>query len=246
MELPTGLSIDYLTYYDVIIFNNKIYTLYRNNNKVYLYDQNGKIVSQTLGNYYNSFTTDEYLIVYGMGTNNRYYTKVFDLNDNQIFHINNAYATNVYTTDTNETVINADILDTVRSAIHFTIKSYKTTNGNDQVYDNEDLIVTFSGDSSLLDKVKVNNVELDESNYTMSSGSTVITLKNDYLATLDDGDYTLRVEYTDGGYAEAAFQVGIPDTYDGVVYYFMIAFVSIFILFIGLIYKRKTIKVVRS
>ena len=39
---------------------------------------------------------------------------------------------------------------------------------------------------------------VDAANYTVKSGSTIITLKPDYLNTLSVGKHTLTVIYTDG------------------------------------------------
>ena len=39
---------------------------------------------------------------------------------------------------------------------------------------------------------------MDSINYTIKSGSTIATLSNSYLSTLDKGTYTLTFVYTDG------------------------------------------------
>ena len=46
--------------------------------------------------------------------------------------------------------------------------------------------------------VKVDDTLIDAKNYTAVSGSTVITLKADYLNTLSVGTHKLTVVYTDG------------------------------------------------
>ena len=47
-------------------------------------------------------------------------------------------------------------------------------------------------------KLYVNGVELDASKYTVSSGSTVITLSEAYLKTLVNATYTVHAEYASG------------------------------------------------
>ena len=46
--------------------------------------------------------------------------------------------------------------------------------------------------------VKVGNVLLPAQNYTAEAGSTVITLKNEYLNTLNPGEYNVDIEFVDG------------------------------------------------
>ena len=60
------------------------------------------------------------------------------------------------------------------------------------------LVFRANGDFSKFTGVKVNDTLIDEKNYTAVSGSTVITLKADYLKTLSVGTHKLTVVYTDG------------------------------------------------
>ena len=46
--------------------------------------------------------------------------------------------------------------------------------------------------------VKVDGTVVDEKNYTVSEGSTVVTLKEDYLNTLAAGKHTFEIVWTDG------------------------------------------------
>ena len=65
---------------------------------------------------------------------------------------------------------------------------------------NGDGTLTFraNGDFSKFTGVKVDGTLIDAKNYTAVSGSTVITLKADYLKTLSVGTHKLTVVYTDG------------------------------------------------
>lgn len=55
-------------------------------------------------------------------------------------------------------------------------------------------------------KVYVNGKELDKNNYEVTSGSTVITLKESYLLTLENKTYDVEVEFVSGA------KVSIPLT----------------------------------
>ena len=65
---------------------------------------------------------------------------------------------------------------------------------------NSDGTLTFraNGDFSKFTGVKVDGTLIDAKNYTAVSGSTVITLKADYLKTLSSGTHKITVVYTDG------------------------------------------------
>ena len=60
------------------------------------------------------------------------------------------------------------------------------------------LVFRANGDFSKFTGVKVDDTLIDAKNYTAVSGSTVITLKADYLNTLSVGTHKLTVVYTDG------------------------------------------------
>lgn len=81
------------------------------------------------------------------------------------------------------------------------IPSYSITEGANEVWtENTDgtLTVRADGDFSKFVGVKVNDTLIDAKNYTAVPGSTVITLKTDYLKTLSVGTYKLTVVYNDG------------------------------------------------
>ena len=56
-------------------------------------------------------------------------------------------------------------------------------------------------------KVYVDNKLLDTTNYDSKSGSTIITLKDEYLKTLSVGEYTLKVAFSDNGEAITKFAI---------------------------------------
>ena len=60
------------------------------------------------------------------------------------------------------------------------------------------LVFRANGDFDKFTGVKIDGTLIDPKNYTAVSGSTVITLKADYLKTLSVGTHKLTVVYTDG------------------------------------------------
>lgn len=56
--------------------------------------------------------------------------------------------------------------------------------------------------------VIVDGAVLDGANYTVASGSTVVTLRPAYLATLASGKHAVRILFQDGNFAEMEFTVG--------------------------------------
>lgn len=79
--------------------------------------------------------------------------------------------------------------------------NYKIIEGANGAWtQNSDGTLTFraNGDFSKFTGVKVDGTLIDAKNYTAKSGSTIITLKADYLKTLSVGAHNLTVVYTDG------------------------------------------------
>ena len=69
------------------------------------------------------------------------------------------------------------------------------------------LTVRANGEFSKFDYVKVDGKRIDSKNYTAKSGSTIVTLSKDYLATLSVGQHALAVVFNDGGEARTNFTV---------------------------------------
>ena len=88
---------------------------------------------------------------------------------------------------------------------------YKVIEGAEQTYTiTEDTEARFKidADYSLFNnKLYVDNVLVDSSNYTSKSGSTIIVLNKDYVDTLAVGEHTLKVAFADGGEAETTFTI---------------------------------------
>ena len=82
-----------------------------------------------------------------------------------------------------------------------TTADYKIIEGANGTWtQNSDGTLTFraNGEFSKFTGVKVDGKLIDRENYTAKSGSTIVTLSKDYLATLSVGTHTLTVVFNDG------------------------------------------------
>lgn len=84
---------------------------------------------------------------------------------------------------------------------------YHFVSGQDSIYENADLVFKLDGEYDLLGKVLVNEQELDSKCYTALKGSTVITLKDEYLKTLSSGIYNITVTYKNGSSDTTTFKI---------------------------------------
>ena len=84
---------------------------------------------------------------------------------------------------------------------------YQFTEGENATYQDNDLIFKLDSDASMVEKVLVNGKELLKNFYTVENGSTIITLKNDYLKTLSPGSYNLTINYTNGTSTMTTFTI---------------------------------------
>ena len=129
---------------------------------------------------------------------------------------------------------------------------YEVTEGANQKYTitkNEEAKFKINADFRLFDegKVYVDNELVDPKNYTAESGSTIITLKKEFVDTLSVGEHTLKVLFNDGGEAITTFNVAKvtvptdnPQTGDNIGFYIISGILSIVGLAgAGIFYRRK-------
>ena len=79
--------------------------------------------------------------------------------------------------------------------------AYHITNGANGVWvkgSTDPLSFTADGEYAKFRSVKIDGTVLAAEKYTAAAGSTVITLKNEYLSTLATGAHTIAIIYTDG------------------------------------------------
>lgn len=78
---------------------------------------------------------------------------------------------------------------------------YIILDGKDQTLPLEqgkELTIRASGSVEDFAGLKIDGVEVDRANYTVTSGSTIITLKPEFLDTLGEGEHTFTFVYVDG------------------------------------------------
>lgn len=94
-------------------------------------------------------------------------------------------------------------------------KEYKFIEGANQTYtidESKNATFRIDADYSLFtNKVYVDNKLVDSTNYDSKTGSTVITLKDEYLKTLSVGEHTLKVAFSDNGKAITKFTIKEKD-----------------------------------
>lgn len=93
--------------------------------------------------------------------------------------------------------VNYDIIDGANSAWT------QNTDGS--------LVIRGNGDYAKFQQVIVDGTVIGTENYTVTEGSTIITLKADYLRTLSAGSHTFEIVWTDGS-ASTAFTVNSDST----------------------------------
>ena len=129
---------------------------------------------------------------------------------------------------------------------------YEVTEGTNQKYTitkNNEAKFKINADFRLFDdgKVYVDNELVDPKNYTAESGSTIITLKKEFVDTLSVGEHTLKVLFNDGGEAITTFNVAKvtvptdnPNTGDNIGFYIISGILTIVGLAgAGIFYRRK-------
>ena len=90
---------------------------------------------------------------------------------------------------------------------------YEVTTGDGQKHiigKNDDAVFRIDADKDLFLKVYLNDEELDSAFYTITEGSTIITLKQDFLNNLLPNTYNLKATFSDGGEATATFVIAQP------------------------------------
>lgn len=87
---------------------------------------------------------------------------------------------------------------TDHSSVIIPALEYAFTAGNNSSYtkgSGKDLQFTTNGAKDDCDGIKIDGILIDETNYTLESGSTIITLKNAYLETLAVDSHTITAIY---------------------------------------------------
>lgn len=88
---------------------------------------------------------------------------------------------------------------------------------NYEVGSGEDLILKADYPLELLTAVALDNTDLPEGSYKTESGSTILTIYSAFLDTLDAGDHTISLAYSNGHIVSASFtiseeEIPVPNT----------------------------------
>ena len=76
--------------------------------------------------------------------------------------------------------------------------NYEIIEGKDQTFENKDIVIKCNGPINDLQSIKDGKNIIDSSNYTVEEGSTILTLKKEYLSTLSSGVHNITFVYSDG------------------------------------------------
>lgn len=122
------------------------------------------------------------------------------------------------------------------------LPNYIIYEGTNQKYKKgNDIIIKANGRINKFRKLLIDNTEVPETNYIKESGSTIITLKSDYLSSLDSGNHVVSFVYYNGS-VDTNLEIpesNNPLTIDGILLYCIVIIISE-ISFIGLfIYTRR-------
>lgn len=82
------------------------------------------------------------------------------------------------------------------------LTDYRIIEGDGSIWtkgSREELTFVANGACGKFTGIEIDGMAVDAENYIVESGSTVITLKSDYLNTLTAEEHTITVLYTDGG-----------------------------------------------
>lgn len=128
--------------------------------------------------------------------------------------------------------------------------TYEILNGNNQSYiidSNSNFIIKSSGDLEKLINITMDGIVIDTSNYDITSGSTILTLKPSYLNQLTVGKHEIEFIYSDGS-ANAELIIVKADESDSFYKsikkdrnykYIMILLSALFLIGIMIFIKRK-------
>ena len=124
-------------------------------------------------------------------------------------------------------------------------EAYTILEGENQTYESgKDLTIKANGDLSKFQKLLIDGKEVAEDNYTKESGSTIITLKNSYLATLSEGTHEVTLVYNDGEVkTNITIKDGNPKTANNIFLYLIISMMCIIVIGMPIIMKKKSFNV---
>jgi len=143
------------------------------------------------------------------------------------------------------TTLKVDIKNGLKTYDESKIAWYEIIEGENQKYEvgkTESLTVRADVEFELFDAVYVDDKLVDKSNYEAKSGSTIVTLKKEYLDKLSNGEHTIKMTFKDGEFAETKFNVEVKNVSTGINLGFGILSLIVMISGIGYLLIRKQSK----
>lgn len=142
------------------------------------------------------------------------YSVIPDWNNSTLtLRISHEYLDEIYKDGVESALINPHFKYAERySNAIFTLHTYtyEVLEGDEQEYDptaGSDAVIKIDGPDAEVVSVVVDDVTLDADDYTIEHGSTVLTLKDDYLKTLATGEHQITVNYNGDKVANATITV---------------------------------------
>lgn len=137
--------------------------------------------------------------------NTTYYARIFLETDKDYLFDNDVLVTVNGKNTAKIVYVNEDYIDLAVEITTYEAKEdlgkYTILDGANQNYfidTGKDLTIKVDGDISDFEDIKVDDVTVDKENYTITSGSTIVTLKQSYLNTLLEGTHKISFVYKDG------------------------------------------------
>lgn len=124
--------------------------------------------------------------------------KIISIKVNNVENINNYQ---------NNKLIIENTTDDIEIMVVTIPEQYAFIEGNNSIYLNKDLVFKINGPLELFKNLYINNKIVAPSNYILASGSTIITLSNEYLNSLHSGEYIIVAHYNNGTLAKATFTI---------------------------------------
>ena len=90
---------------------------------------------------------------------------------------------------------------------------YKILNGDSPVYNGKgNVVIRTEADASLFDRLVINGKELvKDVDYTVREGSTIVEIFESFLQKLDEGEYTVDIEYVDGYVSSTLLTINLSE-----------------------------------
>lgn len=138
------------------------------------------------------------------------------------------------------------VLTKVSDGVYTAGTNYAVIEGENQevkLETGKGIIFKIDADYNLFDKLYIDGKEVPKEYYTISKGSTIITLNAEYAKTLTSGNHELTVLFTDGGSATTGFKLlsdtTNPKTLDNIMIYVVTGFVSMIGLVVTAIFIKQ-------